>query len=99
LRNFHPLVKKIFPENGCIVNVQMGQSAGIQRTPGKREWPPWLHQLLLHCQANVELWSVAMALQLSEQHHAGLGFRHTKLSFEPAAIDSQSELQTLIFNW
>jgi hypothetical protein len=32
-------------------------------------------------QANVELWNIAVSLQLSDIHNAGLGCNHTKLSF------------------
>jgi hypothetical protein len=54
--------------------------------------PPWLTELLTHCQACVELWSVSVALQLSDVHHAGLGFSHTKLSIEQAPTDNQGTL-------
>ncbi|KAF4523917.1 hypothetical protein B566_EDAN012268 [Ephemera danica] len=50
--------------------------------------PSWLQELLLSCQTNVQLWSVAVALQLSDQHQAGFGFRHTKITLDSIPTDA-----------
>jgi hypothetical protein len=43
--------------------------------------PRWTLDLMSRLQANVELWNIAVSLQLSDIHNAGLGCKHTKLSF------------------
>jgi len=43
--------------------------------------PRWTMDLISRLQANVELWNIAVSLQLSDSHNAGLGCNHTKLSF------------------
>ncbi|XP_065335800.1 protein hobbit [Cloeon dipterum] len=64
----------------------------VSSRASKKPTPRWLLELLSRLQANVELWNIAVSLQLTDNHNAGMGCNHAKLAFVSVLDDFEEEV-------